>query len=55
MVRHEAAEAIGSVSGREAEEKLKCFLGDAERVVRESCVVALDMAEFWADGVEVAE
>ena len=47
MVRHEAAEALGSL-GEEAgvEDILKRFLNDKEQVVRESVVVALDMAEF---------
>lgn len=47
MVRHEAAEALGSL-GEEpgVEETLKKFLHDKEKVVRESCIVALDMAEY---------
>ncbi len=47
MVRHEAAEALGSLGEEEGvEEFLRNFLQDEERVVRESVVVALDMAEF---------
>ena len=51
MVRHEAAEALGSM-GNEAgvEEVLKRFLGDKDTVVRESVVVALDMAAFEKSG-----
>jgi deoxyhypusine monooxygenase len=51
MVRHEAAEALGSL-GDEAgvEEILRKFLDDPEQVVRESVVVALDMAEFEKNG-----
>jgi deoxyhypusine monooxygenase len=47
MVRHEAAEALGSL-GEEpgVEDMLKRFLNDPEQVVRESVVVALDMAEY---------
>lgn len=47
MVRHEAAEALGSL-GEEpgVEDMLKRFLDDPEQVVRESVVVALDMAEY---------
>ena len=47
MVRHEAAEALGSL-GEEpgVEEMLHRFLNDPEQVVRESVVVALDMAEY---------
>ena len=47
MVRHEAAEALGSLGDEEGvEETLKKFLHDKERVVRESVIVALDMAEY---------
>ncbi|KAK3391074.1 armadillo-type protein [Podospora didyma] len=47
MVRHEAAEALGSLGDEEGvEETLKRFLNDKEAVVRESVVVALDMAEY---------
>lgn len=51
MVRHEAAEALGSL-GDEAgvEETLKRFLNDPEQVVRDSVIVALDMAEFEKNG-----
>jgi deoxyhypusine monooxygenase len=51
MVRHEAAEALGSL-GDEAgvEETLKKFINDPEQVVRDSIIVALDMAEFERNG-----
>jgi deoxyhypusine monooxygenase len=51
MVRHEAAEALGSL-GEEpgVEDMLKGFLNDPEQVVRESVVVALDMAEYERNG-----
>jgi deoxyhypusine monooxygenase len=49
MVRHEAAEALGAIGGEKAESVLGRFLRDAEDVVRESCEVALDMAECWDD------
>ena len=51
MVRHEAAEALGSLGEEEGvEEVLKRFLHDKEQVVRESVEVALDMAEFEKGG-----
>ncbi len=51
MVRHEAAEALGSLGDEEGvEDILKRFLNDDERVVRESVVVALDMAEYEKAG-----
>lgn len=47
MVRHEAAEALGSLGDEEGvEDILKGFLKDSDQVVRESVEVALDMAEF---------
>lgn len=51
MVRHEAAEALGSL-GEEpgVEDMLKRFLNDPEQVVRESVIVALDMAEYERSG-----
>ena len=51
MVRHEAAEALGSL-GEEpgVEDMLRRFLDDPEQVVRESVVVALDMAEYEKTG-----
>jgi deoxyhypusine monooxygenase len=51
MVRHEAAEALGSLGEEEGvEDILKQFLDDAEQVVRESVIVALDMAEYERSG-----
>ena len=47
MVRHECAEALGSIATEECVGVLKEFSGEGvERVVRESCVVALDMIEY---------
>jgi deoxyhypusine monooxygenase len=51
MVRHEAAEALGSLGDEEGvEDILKRFLNDSEQVVRDSVIVALDMAEFEKSG-----
>ena len=51
MVRHEAAEALGSLGEEDGvEEVLREFLEDEEAVVRESVVVALDMADFERSG-----
>ena len=51
MVRHEAAEALGSLGDEDGvEDFLRTFLDDPEQVVRESVVVALDMAEFEKKG-----
>ncbi|KAJ2946148.1 hypothetical protein O0L34_g5080 [Tuta absoluta] len=46
MVRHEAAEALGSIATEECTEVLKRYLNDPRPVVRESCEVALDMSEY---------
>ncbi|KAF2672248.1 HEAT repeat protein [Microthyrium microscopicum] len=51
MVRHEAAEALGSMGDEDGvEDTLRRFLHDDEVVVRESVVVALDMAEYEKSG-----
>lgn len=51
MVRHEAAEALGSLGDEDGvEDVLKRFLNDPEQVVRDSIVVALDMAAFERNG-----
>ena len=51
MVRHEAAEALGSLGDEEGvEDVLREYLDDDEQVVRDSVVVALDMAEFEKNG-----
>jgi deoxyhypusine monooxygenase len=51
MVRHEAAEALGSLGDEEGvEQTLRRFLNDPEQVVRESVIVALDMAEYEKSG-----
>ena len=45
MVRHEAAEALGSIGN--VNQELKKYLDkDVPAVVRESCVVALDIADY---------
>ncbi|CAI4224192.1 unnamed protein product [Auanema sp. JU1783] len=46
MVRHECAEALGAIATQECTEILQQYAKDEERVVRESCEVALDMAEY---------
>ena len=51
MVRHEAAEALGSLGEEEGvEDILRGFLDDPEQVVRDSVIVALDMADFEKNG-----
>ena len=46
MVRHECAEALGSIATPECQTILARFVEDPVDVVRESCLVALDMAEY---------
>lgn len=46
MVRHEAAEALGSIATNETLPVLKELLQDPDKVVRESAVVALDMWDY---------
>ena len=52
MVRHESAEALGAIDGRweDVERILSEFQGDGDDVVRESCLVALDAADYWSRG-----
>ncbi|KAI9483557.1 MAG: armadillo-type protein [Benjaminiella poitrasii] len=50
MVRHEAAEALGSVASPDVFEVLNQFKEDPEQVVAESCIVALDMFEYENSG-----
>ena len=49
MVRHESAEALGAIEERwgECEAILEQFVNDEDDVVRESCMVALDAADYW--------
>lgn len=50
MVRHEAAEALGSIADNESIELLEKFANDPEPLVSESCQVALSMLEFERSG-----
>jgi deoxyhypusine monooxygenase len=50
MVRHEAAEALGSIGTTECYKTLRLFLNDESQVVRESCVVGLDMLAYEQSG-----
>jgi deoxyhypusine monooxygenase len=50
MVRHEAAEALGSIATEEITPYLKTYQqDDKDRIVRESCDVALDLADYWTN------
>lgn len=56
MVRHEAAEALGSIATEEVLPILKQCVNDNEIVVRQSAIVALDMYEYENSGqLEYAE
>lgn len=46
MVRHECAEALGSIAAEKCLETLQGYVKDEARVVRESCIIALDMCEY---------
>ncbi|KAI5674317.1 hypothetical protein M9H77_14681 [Catharanthus roseus] len=50
MVRHEAAEALGSIADEECVLLLKEFAKDPEALVSQSCEVALSMLEFERSG-----
>jgi len=47
MVRHEAAEALGSIAKRECRSIVEKYVDDKQDVVRESCIVATDIYDFW--------
>jgi len=47
MVRHEAAEALGAIASPEALALLAKYIEDENEIVKESCVVALDAADYW--------
>lgn len=46
MVRHECAEALGSIASDECVKILEQYIKDPVDVVRESCLVALDICEY---------
>jgi deoxyhypusine monooxygenase len=51
MVRHEAAEALGAIGSSECVEVLEAYTGpECPTMLRESCVVAMDAADYWAAG-----
>lgn len=56
MVRHEAAEALGSIACADEDVALlEHFKKDSDRIVAESCEVALDIHDYWTtDEVETA-
>lgn len=58
MVRHECAEALGAIATEECIDILNGYANDEKRVVKESCIIALDMCEYenspefqYADGL----
>lgn len=62
MVRHEAAEALGSIASEQLLPILQKYSHDKEDVVSESCNVALDIHNYfnsnefqYADGLQVVK
>lgn len=47
MVRHEAAEALGAIAKDECKAIIKEHIDDHQVVVKESCIVADDLYQFW--------
>jgi len=47
MVRHEAAIALGTIGTPEADEALQVYVDDPDRLVAESCEVALQTSAYW--------
>lgn len=57
MVRHEAAEALGAIADKSSWDLLERYSDHPEGIVRDSCIVALDMHRYWSqyktkDGAE---
>ena len=50
MVRHEAAEALGSIAGAESRQLLQRYLADGEAIVAEGALVALDILDYEESG-----
>jgi deoxyhypusine monooxygenase len=48
MVRHEAAEALGSISDPKSLQLLEDYQRDEAPAVKDSCVVAVDMHNYWS-------
>lgn len=46
IVRHECAEALGSIATETCMKTLEKYADDKERLVKESCEVALDMCDY---------
>lgn len=53
MVRHEAAESLGSIGTLECEEILNLYRDDNKQVVKESCLVALNTLDYWTTQPEL--
>lgn len=49
MVRHEAAEALGAIADPATLPVLETYATHSEPIVRDSCVVALEMHKYWAN------
>ena len=47
MVRHEAAEALGAIAKDECKAIIREHIDDHQVVVKESCIVADDLYQFW--------
>jgi deoxyhypusine monooxygenase len=50
QVRHEAAEALGSIADPRCTALLRKYLTHAEPIVAESCIVALDIMDYEQSG-----
>jgi deoxyhypusine monooxygenase len=48
MVRHESAEAIGALADKETWDLLAKYAEDKDQLVKDSCVVALEMHKYWS-------
>jgi deoxyhypusine monooxygenase len=49
MVRHEAAEALGAMADENTVKLLEKFRSHSQKIVSESCDVALDIHDYWTN------
>ncbi|CAD2221269.1 deoxyhypusine monooxygenase [Angomonas deanei] len=49
MVRHEAAEALGAIAEDSSLAVLQEYAAHPEPIVRDSCIVALEMHKYWSN------
>ena len=52
MVRHEAAEALGNIDSEQVQSILQQYQHDENEIVKQSCLVGLDINDYWNDSTQ---